>query len=122
MVPPDPGRVEADALIVVRWPWGGSGCGAVFVDESGAGGSTLDRLACADRGVVSGVVGRSLVDSSVGSVGVVMLDVLFEECSELAFVPGDRPVQEFVAQCSDPAFRVCIRLRRTGRSSDRLDS
>ena len=63
-----------------------------MVDESGAGGVTFDRLVFADRGDVDRVVGCSLLDSAVGSMAVVVLDVFFEKGSELALVPDDRSV------------------------------
>jgi len=43
-------------------------------------------LAWADRDDFSGVVGCSLVDSAVGPMGVVVVDVFLEESSELVFV------------------------------------
>ncbi len=57
------------------------------------------------------VVWCSLVDASVGSIGVVVLDVLVEQSSELAFVPDDRPVQELMAKAAHPSLceRVCLR-------------
>ncbi len=54
------------------------GCGAVLVDQPCAGGVSLDRVALADRDDLFGVVGGSLADSLVRSVGVVVLDVLIE--------------------------------------------
>ena len=56
----------------------GSGCGAVLVDESGAGGLTLDRPVWADGGDVFFVVWCSLVDSLVWQVCVVVVDVFIE--------------------------------------------
>ena len=78
----------------------GSGCGAVLVDEPGAGGAPLDvgpegrldHLAAA----VSLVVGSTLVEGAVGAVAVVVLDVVDQEAAELAFVPDDGAVQERV--------------------------
>jgi len=62
-----------------------------------------------------------LVESSVRATVVVVLDVLFEEVSELVFVPDDGAVEEFVTECPDPPFGVCVGLRRPRRCSDRSD-
>ena len=82
---------------------------------------TLDRLVCADRGDVGGVVGCSLVESSVRATVVVVLDVFLEELLELVFVSDDGAVEEFVTECPDPPFGVCVGLRRPRRCSDRGD-
>jgi hypothetical protein len=82
---------------------------------------TFDRLACADRDDVLGVVGCSLVKPSARTVRVVVLDVFLEELSELVFVLDDGAVEEFVTQCPDPSFGVCVGLRRPRRCSDRGD-
>ena len=74
--------------------WVGSGCGAVLVDESGAGGATLDRVAWADRDNVGGVVGCTLVDSAVGAVAVVVVDVVDEQRTQLFLVPDNRAVEQ----------------------------
>ena len=71
----------------------------------------MDRLVCADRGGVFGVVGGSLVESSVRAMAVVVLDVFLEELSELVFVPDDGAVEEFVTECPHPSFGVCVGLR-----------
>lgn len=65
-----------------------------------------------DRGDVAGVVRGSLPDSSMWPSGVVVLDVLLEQASELALVPDDGSVQEFVAQRADASFDVRLCLRR----------
>ena len=96
----------------------GSGCGSVFVDEPATGAVTLDRLAWPDRGDVSRVVGGSLVDSAVGSMVVVVLDVFLEQSSELVFVPDDCSVQEFMAECSYASLGERVRLRRARRDPD----
>jgi hypothetical protein len=100
----------------------GSGCGPVLVDESGAGGGSLDPIVWSDRCDVAGVVGCSLADSAMGPTGVVVLDVFAEQFSELVFVPDDGPVQEFVAQGSDPSFGVRVGLWRSRRYPDGSDS
>ena len=83
----------------------------VLVDESGAGGVTLDRLVFANRDDVGIVVGCSLLDSAMGSMTVVVLDVFFVEYSELALVPDDGSVEEFVAKCPHPSFSEGVGLR-----------
>jgi hypothetical protein len=82
---------------------------------------SLDRLVCADRGDVGGVVGCSLVESSVRATVVVVLDVFLEELSMLVFVPDDGAVEEFVTECPDPSFGVCVGLGRPRRCSGRGD-
>ena len=47
-----------------------------------------------------------------------MLDVFFEELAELALVPDDGSVEEFVTECPDPSFGVCVCLRRAWWCSD----
>ena len=88
---------------------GCSGGGLVFVDESGAAGVSFDRLACADRGDVGGVVGCPLVEPSVRAMAVVVLEVFLEQLSELVFVPDDGAIEEFVTESAHPSFgvRVC---------------
>jgi hypothetical protein len=81
-----------------------------LVDESGAGGVTFDRLVCADRGDVFGVVGCPLVKPTVRAMAVVV-DVFLEQRSELVFVPDDGSVEEFVTECSHPSFGVGVDLR-----------
>ena len=71
---------------------------------------SFDRLAWADRHDVDFVVRCTLVDTTVGAVTVVLVDVLDDQRPELAFVPDDRAVQQFMAQCADPLFGVRVRL------------
>ncbi len=85
-----------------------SGCGSVLVDESVAGGVTSDRVASFDIDDIAVVVGCSLVESAVGSVGVVVLDVVVEKPFELVFVPDDGAVEEFVAEGPDPLLGVRV--------------
>ena len=56
----------------------GSGCWLVLVDESGAGGGSLDPVVWSDRCDVVVVVWGSLADSAMGPTGVVVLDVFAE--------------------------------------------
>jgi len=79
-------------------------------------------VAWSDRDDVAGVVGCPLADSTVGPVGVVVLDVLDEQGSKLVFVPDDGPVEEFVTESPDPPLRERVRLRRPWRCSDRGDA
>ena len=65
-----------------------------------------------------GIVGRALAEAAVGSVGVVVLDVLGEELFELSAVPDEGAVAEFAAYGADPAFRVGVRDRRGGRGAN----
>jgi hypothetical protein len=71
----------------------------------------VDRLVCADRGDVGGVVGCPLVEPSVRATVVVVLDVFLEELLELVFVPDHGAVEEFVTECPDPPFGVGVGLR-----------
>ncbi len=75
------------------------------VDESCAGGGVLDRVAEVGHGRFGDVCRRSLVQVSVGSVLVVVLDEVLEEPSELALVPDEGLVEEFVANGADPSLR-----------------
>jgi hypothetical protein len=81
-----------------------SGCGAVLVDEPGAGGVSFDRLAWTDRDRVAVVVGCSLVETPVGSMFVVVGEVFVEEPAELALVADDGAIEEFVAEGAHPPF------------------
>ena len=78
-------------------------------------------MAWPDRDDFGGVVGCALVDSAVGTVAVVVLDVLDEQCSELVLVQDDRAVEKFVAECADPSFGVGVRLGCPGRDPFRGD-
>jgi hypothetical protein len=55
---------------------GWSGSVSVFVDESVTGPGPLDPTVWPDRDDIADVVWCSLVDSAVGPVGVVVVDVL----------------------------------------------
>jgi hypothetical protein len=77
----------------ICWPWGDSGCGSVFVDETAARCSSLDRVAWPDRGDDVDVVGCALIDLSVWAVLVVVIDVLEVQSLQLAFVPDDGAVE-----------------------------
>ena len=82
----------------------------MLVYESGARGASFDPLAWADRDNVDGVVGCVLVDTAVGAVLVVMVDVLGEQGSELFLVSDDGAVEEFVSERAGPSFGVRVRL------------
>ena len=71
---------------------------AVLVDEPAAGRVPSDRFAETGRRDVAEIVGCALVQASVGSMRVVVGDVLADEVLELVFVPDDGSVEEFVAQ------------------------
>ena len=79
----------------------------VLVDESVAGGVSSDRLARPIRDDHM-IVGCALAERSVGSVGVVVLDVVGQELFELRAVPDEGPVAEFSAYGVDPSFRVGV--------------
>ena len=53
----------------------------------------------------------ALPEAAVGSVRVVVLDVLAQELFELAAVPDQGAVEELAAHGADPAFRVRVRDR-----------
>jgi hypothetical protein len=90
----------------------GSGCGAVLVDEPAVGGVSSDPLDWADRVDEVTVVGCALAQAPVGSMRVVVLDVLPEKQAQLLFVADDRPVEELVAQGANPSLRERVRLRK----------
>jgi len=52
---------------------------------------------------------------------VVVVDVLDEQRHELAFVPDDGAVDQFVAQGWDPPFGVRVGLRRSWWCADSGD-
>ncbi len=80
---------------------------------------TSDRLACADRSDVVGVVGCPLVEPSVRAIAVVVLEVFLEQLSELVFIPDDGSVEEFVTESAHPPFSERVGLRRPRRCPDR---
>ena len=47
----------------------------------------------------------SLVQGAVGAMGVVVVDVLDDQRSELVFIPDQGPVQEFVANGANSTHR-----------------
>ena len=59
----------------------------------------------------SHLFGCALTEAAVGSVRVVVLDVLAEELFELSVVPDEGAVAEFAAHGADPSFRVRVRDR-----------
>lgn len=96
-----------DQLAVVG---GGSGCLAVLVDESAAGGVSSDRLA-RPIGDDRRVVGCALPERPVGSVVVVVLDVVVQKPLEVLAIPDEGAVAELAAHGADPPFRVRVRDR-----------
>ncbi len=81
-----------------------SGCGSVLGGEAHTGGGPLDWLAQSDHSRVRTVVGCSLAEAAVGPVGVVVAYGLFEKLAQLALIPYPRPVEQFVADGSDPSL------------------
>ena len=75
-------------------------------------------VADVDFGRVSVVAGCWLVEASVGTVLVVVLDELCEEVMELALVPDQGPVEELVANGADPSLSEGIRLWSAGMGGD----
>jgi len=90
---------------------------AVLVDESVACGVSSDRLAGPVRDDVA-QVGCALSEAAVGSVGVVVLDVLAEESLEVRAVPDECAVEELAANSPDPSFGVAVRDRCVWRCAD----
>ena len=76
----------------------------VLVDESAADVGAGDRLADFDWFRGFGVVGGALVDALMWPVRVVVGDVFVEEPLELAAVPDQGAVEEFVAHATGPSF------------------
>ena len=96
---------------------GCSGCLAVLVDESVAGGVSSDRLA--------GPIGDDFAGRRVGVAQD--CDAVGACCSarrirvaalEVAVVPDEGAVQQFAAHRADPAFGIGIGDRRGGRRAD----
>ncbi len=54
----------------------------------------------------------------MGTVHVVVLEVLDKDSAQLALVAGENPVEALVAYCSDNAFGVGVRDRRPDRRED----
>jgi hypothetical protein len=57
------------------------------------------------------IVGCALPEASVGTVRVVVLDVLVQELFQLAAVPDEGAVEKVAAHGADPAFRIRVRDR-----------
>jgi len=92
-------------------------CLAVLADGSAAGGVSSDHSA----GPICDhfcTVGCALAERAVGSVRVVVLDVVAEQLLELGAVPDQGAVAELAACGADPSFRVRVRDRRVGRCAD----
>ena len=64
-----------------------------------------------------GTPGCALVEAAVGSVLVVMLEVLNEQAPELAFVPDDGAVEELLADGANPPLGERVGLGRVVRSA-----
>src|ERR1700704_2705597 len=95
------GRAEGGVAGVGLAVVGGSGCLAVLVDESVAGGVLSDRSA----GPIFddfGVVRCALAEAAMRSVRVVVLDVVARELFGVAVVPDEGVVAEFASDGADP--------------------
>jgi hypothetical protein len=82
----------------------------VFVDEAVAAGRFQNSkvMSLHWRWRLGGL-GWLLVERAVGSVRVVLVDVVNNEPFELVLVPDDCVVKEFAADGSDPAFGEGVR-------------
>ena len=56
-----------------------------------------------DRHNFAGAIGGALVESAVGSVSVVVLDVLDEQGSDMSLVSDDGSIEQPVTQCPNPS-------------------
>jgi hypothetical protein len=65
-----------------------------------------------------GIVGRALAEAAVGTVRVVVLDILGDELCELSAVPDQGAVAQFAAYGADPTLRVRVRDRRVRRGAN----
>jgi hypothetical protein len=103
--------------------------GVVLVGARNVFGCAMSIVGCSLRGVSSDrsagpvrddfdVVRSALAERPVGSVSVVVRDVFAQQLFELPAVPEEGAVEELAAHAADPAFRVRVRDRRVGRSSD----
>src|SRR5207244_11431481 len=110
-------RVEVDVLSLVGRRGSGSGCLAVLVDETGAGGVSSDRLAGPELDDL-GAVWRALAEAAVGPVRVVVLDVSAYEVFELSAIPDEGAVAELAADGADPSFCIRVRDWSAGRRAD----
>ncbi len=84
------------------WPWSRlSGCGAVLVDESAAGGASLDWFGQPNHSDLS-ASWCSLSERAVRPALVVMSHILLQQHPQLAFVPDDGAVQQLVTDATHP--------------------
>ncbi len=98
-----------------------SGAVAVSVDKGAEDLAASHVSAVGDNrdGTRIAVVGRcrgALLERSVWSMLVVVLDVLVDDASEMTFAEDEDAIQAFAAYGPDPAFRECVRDRRAGRA------
>ena len=63
-----------------------------------------------------------LVESAVGAVGDVVIDVVGDQALELLLVPDDGPVEEFSAYRFDPAFGERVGHRRAYGRLENLEA
>ena len=70
------------------------------------------------RGFSASSVGCSLAQASVGSVLVVILDEVVEKPTELALIPDQGLVQQFVADGADPSLGECVGSRSAELDGD----
>ena len=80
----------------------------VFVYEAAESVSS-QRLDCCLGAWGSGACGRVLMQRAVGTVGVVVLDVLVQHRGDVAWSGDQAVVEAFPAQGADEAFRVRVR-------------
>ena len=78
---------------------------AVLMDEAAAATGGGDGCAGSEDGRRGGGSGRLLVQRSVWSMDVVVLDVLVDETMELLPIPDQRAIQELAAQGAQPTAR-----------------
>ena len=79
---------------------------AVLMDEAAAATVGGDGCAGSEDGRRGGGSGRLLVQRSVWSMDVVVLDVLVDETVELLPIPDQRAIQELAAQGAYPPLGV----------------
>jgi len=94
-----------------------SGCVLVFVDESVASGRFYDVKVALVRRRRLGSQGWSLLERTMGPVGVVVVDVVDNESFELVLVPDQGAVEQVAADGSDPPFSERVGDRVGARNS-----
>lgn len=98
----------------------------VFVDRAAEQVVPLDLMRAWRRDRSGGWrgagVGRTQVECSMRSNGVVVPDVNAEDVGDMVVTDDQQPVQVLAANASDPALHVSVGIRRMDGSGDDFDA